>query len=68
MAEFIIECIVNFFTEVVFMIIELPGAYIHWRLRKKRIPLKEIKQCYFGINLLISLLVYTILITIIFIS
>lgn len=44
--------------EILLSVIEYPGAYIHWLLRKKKMPFKEIEERYFGINLLLSLLVY----------
>jgi hypothetical protein len=46
------------FIEMLFSVIEYPGAYIHWLLRKKQMPFKEIEERYFGINLLLSLLLY----------
>lgn len=46
------------FIEMLFSVIEYPGAYIHWLLRKKQMLFKEIEERYFGINLLLSLLLY----------
>lgn len=54
MGDFIGQVIV----EILLSVIEYPGAYIHWLLRKKQMSFKEIEERYFGINLLLSLLLY----------
>lgn len=54
MGDFIGQVIV----EILLSVIEYPWAYIHWLLRKKQMSFKEIEERYFGINLLLSLLLY----------
>lgn len=63
----VIELLVEIVGETAFILIDLPGNYIHWLLRGKKLSFKEIEQRYFGINLFLSLLIYFLLGLIIYI-
>lgn len=52
------EIVADIIGNIIFSLVDYPGAFIHWLLRKKKMPFKEIEQRYFGINLLLSLLLY----------
>ena len=62
-----LEVIVEIIGETIFMLVDLPGTYVHWLLKGKKKPFKEIEERYFGINVLLSLLMYFLLGLIIYI-
>lgn len=57
-----LEVIVEIIGEAIFMLVDLPGTYVHWLLRGKKMPFKEIEERYFGINVLLSLIIYVLII------
>ena len=50
----------DYIAEVYFALFEYPGAWIHWLLKKKKLTFKTIVERYYGINLLITLLLYSL--------
>ncbi|PZR19505.1 MAG: hypothetical protein DI539_13760 [Flavobacterium psychrophilum] len=51
--------------EAIFMLVDLPGTYVHWLLRRKKLSFREIEERYFGINVLLSLIIYALIIGVI---
>jgi len=60
--EFIFEVIAEVIVQGILSFIDYPGAYIHWHLRENRFSFKEIRDRYFGINLLISCVLYAVIV------
>lgn len=56
--ETIITGILAVVAECVFSVVEYPGAALHWAIRKKRVPFDMLVKRWFGINLVLSLLLY----------
>lgn len=54
----IAEALTEIIGNIILTLVDYPGAYIHWLLLKKKMSFKEIEERYFGINLLLSLLLY----------
>jgi hypothetical protein len=52
------EIVADIIGNIILSLVDYPGAYVHWLLRKKRMPFKEIEARYFGINLLLSVVLY----------
>jgi len=64
-AEAIVEFIIEIIGRMVLSVIEYPGAWIHWQIKNERLPFKEMVEKYFGINLLISCVIYIIIVLLI---
>lgn len=56
--SFLGELISEVIFEGILSAIEHTGAFVHWLIRGKRRPYKEVVEHYFGINLLLSFLLY----------
>lgn len=56
--ETIITGIVTVVAEGVFSVIEYPGVALHWAMRKGKVPFDVLVRRWFGINLMLSLLLY----------
>lgn len=56
--ETIVEGIIYLLVQYVFSVIEYPGAFIHWQLRGRVGTFKNIVERWFGVNLLLSLILY----------
>lgn len=63
----IAEALTEIVGNIILTLLDYPGAFIHWLLRKKKMPFKKIEQRYFGINLLLSILLYCAIAWIIYI-
>jgi quinol-cytochrome oxidoreductase complex cytochrome b subunit len=60
--ETLIEGIVTLVAECVFAVVEYPGAALHWAIRKGKVPFDVLVKRWFGINLLLSLILYGLII------
>lgn len=58
LGETIVEGIIYLLGQCVFSVIEYPGAAMHWAIRKGKIPFDVLVKRWFGINLVLSLLLY----------
>ncbi|NDI98193.1 hypothetical protein GWA97_03810 [Flavobacterium sp. LaA7.5] len=54
MSDFVLEVALEIFISI----IEYPGALLHWLFLKKKVPFNSIVKKHYGINLLLSLLLY----------
>ena len=52
------EGVVTLIVECVFAVVEYPGAALHWAMRNGKVPFDVLVSRWFGINLLLSLLLY----------
>ena len=52
----------DYIAEVYFALFEYPGAWIHWLLKKKTLTFKTIVERYAPINILLTLLLYTLVV------
>ena len=52
----------DYIAEVYFALFEYPGAWIQWLLKKKKLTFKTIVERYAPINILLTLLLYTLVV------
>jgi len=64
-SEAIVQIIAEICGQVIMTVVEYPGAYIHWLCQGKKASFNEIKEKYFGINLIISCVIYAVIMGII---
>lgn len=56
--SFLGESVAGVIIEGILSFVDYPGAWVHWKIRRKKISFMGIVERYFGINLILSLLVY----------
>ena len=56
--ESIITVISAVVAECVLSVVEYPGAALHWVIRKGRVPFDVLVKRWFGINFVLSLMLY----------
>lgn len=58
---FFAEVISDLVFDGILSYIEYPGAWMHWRLKGRKQPFKQVAERYYGINLMLSLLIYAVI-------